>query len=145
MARLCTVAANSGQLPAHGGDRPHVIVTLDYDTLLTGLGTASYLDDGSRLSAREARRLACDADLIPMVLGAAVGRSMSAGRAGTSPSRSAPHSPSGTAAAPSPAATHRPRPATGTTPSPGKQEASPASPSESSCVATTTASQNPTR
>ena len=69
LARLCTVAANSGQLPAHGGDRPHVIVTLDYDTLLTGLGTASYLDDGSRLSAREARRLACDADLIPMVLG----------------------------------------------------------------------------
>ena len=69
LARLCTVAANSGQLPTHGGDRPHVIVTLDYQTLLTGLGKAEVLDTGMRISAREARRLACDADLIPMVLG----------------------------------------------------------------------------
>ena len=59
LARLCTVAANSRELPAHGGDRPHVIVTLDYDTLLTGLGKAEVLDTGIRISAREARRLAC--------------------------------------------------------------------------------------
>ena len=64
-------AAGHGTLPSHGVDRPHVHITLDYDTLVTGLGDVTLLGGGvvDGLSASEARRLACDADLIPMVLG----------------------------------------------------------------------------
>lgn len=68
---LMQVAAGSGLLPALGGDRPRVHVTLDYATLTSGLGPVTVLGvegvDG--LSAGEARRLAFDADLVPIVLG----------------------------------------------------------------------------
>ncbi|HSO69538.1 MAG TPA: DUF222 domain-containing protein [Arachnia sp.] len=68
---LTQVAAGSGQLPSHGVDRPQVHITLDFDTLKSGLGVVSLLGAGGMdgLSAGEARRLACDAGLIPMVLG----------------------------------------------------------------------------
>ncbi|MBB1513628.1 DUF222 domain-containing protein, partial [Tessaracoccus sp. MC1627] len=64
-------AASGGTLPSHGVDRPQVHITLNYDTLTTGLGEVSVLGAGGvdGLSAGEARRLACDARLIPMVLG----------------------------------------------------------------------------
>ena len=63
-------AASGGTLPSHGVDRPHVHITMDYDTLVTGLGNVTLLGaGGDRLSASDARRLACNADLIPMVLG----------------------------------------------------------------------------
>jgi hypothetical protein len=52
----------------HGGLAATLIVTLDHDTLKTGLGTASPVD-GTEISASEARRLACGAGLIPAVLG----------------------------------------------------------------------------
>lgn len=64
-------AANSGHLPAKGADRPTVHVTMSYDTLLTGLGKTNLFGahelDG--ISAGQARMLACDANVIPMVLG----------------------------------------------------------------------------
>ncbi len=44
-----------------------MVVLLDYDTLLSGLGTAR-LDTGERLSAGLARRLACHAGVIPAVV-----------------------------------------------------------------------------
>jgi hypothetical protein len=43
-----------------------VVVLLDYEKLLTGLGTAK-LDTGEHLSAGLARRLACQAGIIPAV------------------------------------------------------------------------------
>ena len=43
------------------------MVTLDLDTLVTGLGSAR-LDTGGVISAAEARRLACRAGIIPAVL-----------------------------------------------------------------------------
>lgn len=68
---LCQHAANAGTLPANGGDRPVVHVTVSYDTLTGGLGKAGLLDghelDG--ISAGEARHLACQAGIIPVVLG----------------------------------------------------------------------------
>ena len=66
-------AAGGGTLPSHGVDRPQIHLTLDYDTLVTGLGEVSVLGGGGvdGLSASEARRMACDAGLIPMVLGTA--------------------------------------------------------------------------
>jgi len=54
--------------PGHGGNGCEVLVTLDLDALLTGLGTAG-LDSGVAITAGEARRLACNAGLVPAVLG----------------------------------------------------------------------------
>ncbi|HEY3483471.1 MAG TPA: DUF222 domain-containing protein, partial [Streptomyces sp.] len=54
------------RLPRSGGVNATVVVLLDYDQLLTGLGTAR-LDTGERISAGAARRLACEAGVIPAV------------------------------------------------------------------------------
>jgi hypothetical protein len=51
-----------------GGNRCEVLVTIDLDALLSGLGAAG-LDTGTAITAGEARRLACNAGLIPAVLG----------------------------------------------------------------------------
>ena len=55
-------------LPTAHGAKPRVTVMIDYDALRSGLGTAA-LDTGDRLSASAVRRLACDADVMPAVLG----------------------------------------------------------------------------
>jgi len=55
-------------LPEAGGVAATVVITMDLDTLTGGLGAAA-LDNGERLSAAAARRLACEAGLVPMVLG----------------------------------------------------------------------------
>jgi hypothetical protein len=57
-------------LPTSGGLNPTIVVTLDLQTLRTGAGTAT-LDTGHRIPAHQARRLACEAGLVPAVLGAA--------------------------------------------------------------------------
>ncbi len=54
--------------PTRGGQRPHLVLTMRLPDLLNGLGTA-VLDTGGRLSAAQARRLACDACVIPLILG----------------------------------------------------------------------------
>ncbi len=69
-AVLATAAATGTAVPAHGGIRPHVTVTIGLDELTTGSGTAS-LASGATLSAAAVRRIACDAGVIPMVLGTA--------------------------------------------------------------------------
>lgn len=69
LVRLSAMTASSGQAPARGGDRPQVLITLDLEVLRSGLGRAALLDTGEYVSAGEARRLACDANLIPAVLG----------------------------------------------------------------------------
>ena len=56
--------------PSAGGVAATVVVTMELETLLGGLKAAS-LDTGSRISADEARRLACRAGIIPVVLGGA--------------------------------------------------------------------------
>jgi len=56
-----------GNGPANGGDRPRVNLLLDYKTLLDGLAPATMLDSGDQLSAQQARLLACDADILPIV------------------------------------------------------------------------------
>ena len=58
-------------LPTGGfgaGNTAGVLVTIGYDTLVSGIGAAG-LDTGARISARDARRLACNAAIIPAVLG----------------------------------------------------------------------------
>jgi len=56
------------KLPAHGGDTTTVMVTISLDSLRTELGTGAILG-GEPLSATAIRRLACEAHIIPVVLG----------------------------------------------------------------------------
>jgi hypothetical protein len=65
--QLCGILLASGQLPDNGGDRPQLTVTIDLRTLQDQIGTAS-LDTGETISPTAARRLACDAAIIPAVL-----------------------------------------------------------------------------
>lgn len=51
----------------HAANGTEVIVTMPLESLLTRIGAAA-LDTGVRISAGEARRLACEASIIPMVL-----------------------------------------------------------------------------
>jgi hypothetical protein len=54
--------------PTTGGESPHVTVTIDWEALRTGLGTAM-LDYGQLISTGHARRMACDFKIIPVALG----------------------------------------------------------------------------
>jgi hypothetical protein len=56
------------KLPRTGGMSATVVVTMTLDALLGGLKAAE-LDTGGKLSAGQARRLACEAGIIPAVLG----------------------------------------------------------------------------
>ncbi len=55
-------------VPTAGGCAATVVVTIELDTLMGGLKAAG-LCDGTRISAGEARRMACLAGVIPVVLG----------------------------------------------------------------------------
>jgi hypothetical protein len=68
LMEVCRLANACGQLPDNGGDRPQVVVTIDYEDLRRQVGAGTF-DDGSHLSPAAARRLACDAGIIPAVLG----------------------------------------------------------------------------
>src|SRR5581483_8583374 len=58
-------------LPRHGGDATTVMVTIGLADLRSELGAAAIggLDAEERISASEARRLACTAEIVPVVLG----------------------------------------------------------------------------
>ena len=69
---------DAGRLPIHGGDATSVIVTIPLAALLAELAAADIIgaglvpgDDltGDRITAAQARRLACTAKIIPAVLG----------------------------------------------------------------------------
>jgi hypothetical protein len=55
-------------LPGSSGSPFTVVVTMTLEALQSGLGVA-VLETGDRISAGQARRLACEAGIIPMVLG----------------------------------------------------------------------------
>ncbi len=54
--------------PKVGGDRPHVVVTLDFDKLLRRAADAGLVGD-EPISAGDLRRLCCDAGLLPAIMG----------------------------------------------------------------------------
>lgn len=56
------------RLPQTGGGNATVVVTMDLSTLAGGV-KAARLDTGETVSGSEARRLACEAGIIPAVLG----------------------------------------------------------------------------
>ncbi|MBV8993337.1 MAG: DUF222 domain-containing protein [Pseudonocardiales bacterium] len=68
LIELCERARATGEFPTTAGEPPHVTVTIDWEALRTGLGAAA-LDYGQLISASDARRLACDCKVIPVVMG----------------------------------------------------------------------------
>ncbi|MGH3816108.1 MAG: DUF222 domain-containing protein [Pseudonocardiaceae bacterium] len=79
LVELAQRALGSGALPSEGGERPQVVVTVPLVVLQGRIGTAS-LAFGGPINADAARRIACDARLIPAVLGAR-GEPLDVGRA----------------------------------------------------------------
>jgi hypothetical protein len=62
------LALNSPSLPMQAGERAHVMVAVSLDDLKSGVGKATLGDTGT-ITAAEARVHACDAMIIPAVLG----------------------------------------------------------------------------
>jgi uncharacterized protein DUF222/HNH endonuclease len=67
LVAVCELANECGELPENGGDRPQVVVTIDYNQLCGEVGAGS-LDNGTQLSPAKVRQLACDAEVLPVVL-----------------------------------------------------------------------------
>ncbi|SDG24363.1 HNH endonuclease [Lentzea fradiae] len=68
---LCEVvdlALRAAGARVHGGEPVQLTVTVDYDKLRESAGTA-LLDNGERLPMSQVRKIACDAGVIPLVLG----------------------------------------------------------------------------
>ena len=83
----CKVALANGGMPAAGGLRPQVMATIDYRDLLSRLGGTEPRHEGTGsltftgpVTASTVRKLACDADIIPVLLGGE-GRVLDIGRA----------------------------------------------------------------
>ena len=70
----------AGTGPVQGGERPHVTMTVPFDTLTGQLGAAVLDATGVPVGPATARRLLCDCDVIPAVLGSA-GEPLDIGRA----------------------------------------------------------------
>ncbi|MGW5559576.1 DUF222 domain-containing protein [Micromonospora sp. NPDC003944] len=68
LADVCRLALRAGELPDSGGDPAQVVVTTSYDGLTQQLSSGA-LDIGLTLSPGTVRRLACDATILPAVLG----------------------------------------------------------------------------
>ncbi|MEU7674119.1 DUF222 domain-containing protein [Micromonospora taraxaci] len=78
LADVCRLALRTGDLPDCGGDSAQIVVTTSYDGLTRQLGSGA-LDIGLRLTPATVRRLACDATILPAVLGGA-GQVLDVGR-----------------------------------------------------------------
>jgi len=60
---LCRDSLDSARAPAAGGEKPHITLTVDLETLEGRTGSTCELDETGVISAEAARRLACDAGL----------------------------------------------------------------------------------
>ena len=61
-------AVDPQRLPAHGGDATTVVITMTHEALTQELATAGVIGADEKITAAQARRLACHAHLIPAVL-----------------------------------------------------------------------------
>jgi hypothetical protein len=80
VVELAQTSLDANLPPDSHGARPRVVVTTDLEALRGALVERGRTDDGLELSPSAVRRLACDADIIPVALGGAgvvldVGRS----------------------------------------------------------------------
>lgn len=70
LTTVLTTAADSGSaVPGHGEIKPHITVTIDLEDLKGATDARGDLVHGDTLSAAAVRQLACDAGIIPLVLG----------------------------------------------------------------------------
>ena len=81
LVELLGHALDAGAAPIEGGERAHIAVTVDVDSLRKHAGAAGgILDIGSLISAESTRRLACDGLILPVLLGSR-GEPLDVGRA----------------------------------------------------------------
>ncbi|KAA5831984.1 DUF222 domain-containing protein [Saccharopolyspora hirsuta] len=70
-AAMVDLVLDSDQMPRTGGQRPHLTVTIDFDDLKQRLtntpGTLTATEQS--ITAENVRRIACDCEVLPMVLG----------------------------------------------------------------------------
>lgn len=70
LVSVLRIAQSSDKVPTVHGERPTVVVTVGLETLCQKPGQGpGYLQTEAPISAATARRLACDARLVPLVLG----------------------------------------------------------------------------
>ncbi|MCW2748571.1 MAG: hypothetical protein JWP10_1713 [Nocardioidaceae bacterium] len=55
------------KLPVHGGMPATLVIRVDYDQLVTGIGAATVCSTGDRISIKEVRRVGCEAKILPQV------------------------------------------------------------------------------
>ncbi|MDA3650327.1 DUF222 domain-containing protein [Saccharopolyspora indica] len=70
-AAMVDVVLDSDQMPRTGGQRPHLTITIDFDDLKQRLtnGTPGTLTATEQsITAENVRRIACDCEVLPMVL-----------------------------------------------------------------------------
>ena len=67
LVEVAQTALDSETLPTAHGQKPRVTVTVSWEDLRAGVGTAT-LETGEKLSVAAVRRLACDAEILPIVL-----------------------------------------------------------------------------
>jgi hypothetical protein len=79
LVELCRLSLDYGELPEAGGQRPHLNVTIPLAEL-EARARGALLDYGGTLTPAQLRMLACDAAVIPAVLGGA-GQPLDLGRA----------------------------------------------------------------
>ncbi|HEX8870591.1 MAG TPA: DUF222 domain-containing protein, partial [Lentzea sp.] len=68
LAELVDLMVRADQLPEHGGEPVTLTLTMSYESLAEQVGQA-LLDNGERVPAAQVRQLACNAGIIPLVLG----------------------------------------------------------------------------
>jgi hypothetical protein len=69
LAEIVDLVLREDGLPTEAGTRPTVTVVLDYNLLLEGIGSVGVLNGTDPITAEQARRIACDSEVIPAVLG----------------------------------------------------------------------------
>ena len=67
LVEVCRIALTSGGLPDTGGQPPQLNVTVDFDALTREVAVGQ-LDTGALLSPSVTRRLACEAQILPIIL-----------------------------------------------------------------------------
>jgi hypothetical protein len=79
LGEICRQWLDSGERPSVAGERPHVTVTVDADSIRDGSGDTSELDHAGPVPPGLARRLACDASIRRVVM-AGVSEPLDVGR-----------------------------------------------------------------
>ena len=125
LVEACRRLQTTDTLPHAHSASARITVTMSIEDLRDQLDTQGLLPTGDTLSAAVVRRLACDADIIPAILGSQAKSSTSAAPNAWSPPASGTPWSCATTTAPSPAAPGSPSPATPTTSPTGPTAAKP--------------------